>query len=468
MDNSHLMHELRIMATDIIGLEQGLKRLDWLEFEILQIKAQFNERIKSIRNSICVLLGGISAYGEFEDLFNDYAYTSPTTYLGNGYQEIVSNTPTAPYVKSVEEIIREVQEMIIELQIKGSVREHRNGLLKFTSTVFGCVYGRTKEEIEKKLKEQLKQLKNKPQKDKKEKAAPLLSEFYRAEYLPYKRRQGRAESTLAEYESEMRFIIKSKFDKPLNLYKPKEIEDFLYSFPEPRKRQMIQGLLNNIFNRALTLALIRSNPCTPIDRARHAQEQGTAYSFEELFEFLQLLFDNRHLSYNDKCYFIFCLLVGTRRNEALYLTVEDVDFKNKVLHIRGTKTKGSDRNVPLTPLVEKLLLSLNVKKGRFFQMSDTVPNHLFREVWNKEKGHKLHDLRHTYGTIQICVNKTDIKTVSLLMGHSTVDTTLNRYTHPEQLDKGTFLNGALSDDEKLEIYRKKYDEIMTIICGFFG
>lgn len=45
MDNSHLMHELRIMASDIIGLEQGLKRLDLLEFEILQIKTHFNERI---------------------------------------------------------------------------------------------------------------------------------------------------------------------------------------------------------------------------------------------------------------------------------------------------------------------------------------------------------------------------------------------------------------------------------------
>ena len=93
MDNSHLMHELRIMASDIIGLEQGLKRLDLLEFEILQIKTHFNERIKSIRNTICTLLGGISAYGDFEDLFNEYAYTAPTSYIGNGFQEIVSTTP---------------------------------------------------------------------------------------------------------------------------------------------------------------------------------------------------------------------------------------------------------------------------------------------------------------------------------------------------------------------------------------
>lgn len=470
MDNSHLMHELRIMANDIIGLEQGLKRLDLLEFEILQIKALFNEQIKSIRKTICTLLGGISAYGDFEDFFNEYAYvyTAPTPYISNGFQEIVSTTPTAPTVKSVEEIIKEVQEMIIELKIKGSVREHRDGLIKFTSTVFGCVYWRTKEEIEKKLKEKLKQFKKKPQQDKQTKVTPLLSEFYRAEYLPYKRRQGRAESTLAEYDSEMRFIVKMKFDKPLNFYNSKEIEDFLYSFPEPRKRQMIQGLLNNIFNRAVTLSHIRSNPCAPIDRAQHTQEQGTAYSFTELTEFLHLLVDNKHLSYNDKCYFIFCLLVGTRRNEALAITVDDVDFENKVLHIKGTKTKGSDRNVPLTPLVEKLLLSLKIKKGKYFKMTEAMTNHYFREVWEKKKGHKLHDLRHTYGTIQICVNKVDVKTVSLWLGHSNIETTLRTYTHPEQLDKGTFYRGDLSENDKTTIYKRKYDEILYLIGQFIG
>ncbi len=471
MDKDSLKHHLKIMANDIIGLEQGLKRLDWLEFEILQIKTHFNQRIKSIRNSICTLLSGISAYGDFEDFFTDFAYASPTStsYIGNGFQEIVSTAPTVPTVKSVEEIIREVQEMIIELKIKGSVREHRDGLIKFTSTVFGCVYGRTKEEIEKKLQEKIKKFKKKPQKDKKAKIViPLLSEFYRTEYLPYKIRQGRSESTIYSYESEIKFIIKSKFDKPLHLYKPKQIEDFLYSFPEPRKRQMIQGLLNNIFNRAVTLSLIQTNPCAPIDRAIHSQKQGMAYSFDEILEFLQTLFNHKHLSYSDKCYFIFCLLVGTRRNEALTITVEDVDFKNKILHIRGTKTKGSDRQVPLTPLVEKLLLSLKVKKDKYFPIIYKKAHELFREIWNKKKGHKIHDLRHTFGTIQICVERVDIKTVSLWLGHSAVETTLRTYTHPEQLDRGTFLRGDISETEKIDIYRGKYHNILQLINNFLN
>ncbi len=396
---------------------------------------------------------------------------TPTTHLGNGFQEIVSETTTATYEKSVEEIIEEVKQMIIELKIKGSVREHRDGLLKFTSTMFDKpIYGRTKEDFEKKLQERLKQLKSKPQKDKKSKIImPLLSEFYRKEYLPYKVSDGIAENTIDGYENNIRFIIKQKFDKPLNWYKAKDIQKFLYSFPQTRKRQILQGFFNNIFNRAITAAYIKSNPCTTIEKVKHKQEQGTSFSFIELKEFLQTLFDIQSLSYNDKCYLLFVFLTGTRRDEARLVTVDDVDFENKILHIDGTKTDGSDRDIPLTSLVEKLLLSLNIKSGRYFKaISEDRADKLFRKIWEKKKGHKLHDLRHSFGTIKICVEKIDVKTVSLLMGHSTVDTTLNRYTHPEQLDKGTFLNGALNNNEKLTIYKQKHDEIMALIKSFIA
>lgn len=473
MDKDKLKHYLKNIAQIAISMETDLKRLDLLELEILAIKTNIQAHKQALRIAICSIIGMIEGENWANWNFGfEEEYQSPIPALqlnqeSNGYQEIVS-TPTP--IKTVEEIIREVKEMIIELQIKGSVREHRNGLLKFTSTVFDKpVYGRSKEEIEEKIKERLKLLKNKPQKDKKEKnKAPLLSVFYREEYLPYKVKDGIAKNTICGYESNVKFIVKKKFDKPLNAYKPKDIKDFLYSFPQTRKRQILQGFFNNVFGMAITSGHIKSNPCDSVEKVKHKQEQGTAFSFIEMREFLKLLFSNTHLSYADKCYFIFVLLTGTRREEARLLTVEDVDFENKILHISGTKTDGSDRDIPLTPLVEKLLLSMKVKKGRYFKLTEPKADIYFRKVWEKKKGHKLHDLRHTFGTIQICCNKIDVKTVSLWMGHSTVDTTLNRYTHPEQLDKGTFLNGGLCDDEKLAIYRAKYDEIMTVIGEFLG
>ncbi|MCM1437742.1 MAG: site-specific integrase [Roseburia sp.] len=419
---------------------------------------------KKIVESIRVIIGYCNGQ---ETVANILFPQEQTNHKSNGLQEIVS-TITDHKKKSVEEIIKEIEEMIIELQIKGSVREHRNGLLKFTSTMFDKpVYGRSKEEIEKKVKDNLKQLKKKPQKDKKEKVPlPLLSVFYRESYLPYKIAKGRAESTIDGYEQNLKFIAKKKFDKALSFYSPKNIEEFLYSFPQTRKRQIMQGFLNNILERAVTLQLIKSNPCSPIEKAEHKQEQGMAFSFDEQIEFFELLTSSQHLSYKDKCYFIAVFLIGARRSELINLSVDDIDFKNKILHVQGTKTDGSDRKVPLTPLVEKLLLSTGVSQGKYFTMTEAKADKLFREVWEKKKGHKLHDLRHTFGTIQICVEKVDVKTVSLWLGHSNTETTLNTYTHPEQLDNVTFLHGDLTNDEKLAIYRKKYDEVLRLITNF--
>lgn len=47
-----------------------------------------------------------------------------------------------------------------------------------------------------------------------------------------------------------------------------------------------------------------------------------------------------------------------------------------------------------------------------------------------------------------------------------VRTTMNIYTHPEQLDGGTFLRGDLSNENKIAIYQNKYAEILHLIIDF--
>lgn len=43
--------------------------------------------------------------------------------------------------------------------------------------------------------------------------------------------------------------------------------------------------------------------------------------------------------------------------------------------------------------------------------------------------HHLYDTHHTYATLLIVEDKIDVKTVSRLLGHSNVETTLKYYTH---------------------------------------
>lgn len=381
--------------------------------------------------------------------------------LDNKCQEIVSQP------KTIEEIIQEVKEMIIELKIKGSVREHRDGLLKFTSTMLDKpIYGRSKEEIEEKLKNKIKELKNKSIKPKK-KDVELFSTFFNDSYLPYKKKTLKSDS-IEGIEVWFRFIVKSGLDKPLNRYTSSEIEKFLYSIPLTRKRQMVRGVFNNLFNYAKKLGKIKANPCDNVDRMKHEKENGNAMNFKDQLQFFTALYnsDNIKITESERMYLTFVYLTGTRRREALDLSIKDVDWENNVLHIPGTKTNGSDRIIPLFPLVRRILEKITPQKnGKYFKI---VPNAASACIKKITTDYHLHELRHTFGTIAICVQKLDAKTVSLWMGHSTVGMTLQTYTHPEQLDKALFYNGNLREEEKLESLKQQYRHILDKIEKFLG
>jgi hypothetical protein len=61
--------------------------------------------------------------------------------------------------------------------------------------------------------------------------------------------------------------------------------NFLYSIEETRKRQLIHGLLNNIFKYALSLDMVEKNPCGNISKTKHETNEGTAFSFAEQKDF---------------------------------------------------------------------------------------------------------------------------------------------------------------------------------------
>lgn len=378
------------------------------------------------------------------------ALSGKTIQPGNGYSG--ENLVSKP-------LIEEIKEMLIELDLKGSLRERPSGLLEFRSAKFGSVYGRTKEELKRKLAKKLQELHDHAKSAKTQKPmAPLLSEFFETVYLPYKKSTNRAKNTIGGYLSHMKFIIERGFDKRLPKYTSEEIEEFLFSIPETRKRQIIQGFLNNIFKRALAKSVVKVNPCAALEKMEHGGEEGTAFDFLELKKFFE---QAATLSKQKKAYLLFLFLTGCRRNEALAVQERDVDFERKILHVHGTKTEGSDRYIPLFPLVEKLLRGLEPKQGLYFPFSEHVAQDSIKKC---TQDHTLHDLRHTLGTIQICVEKIDVKTVSLWLGHSNIETTLRIYTHPEQLDRATFIRGDMTEPEKLATLRTQYADILRQVA----
>jgi integrase len=237
-------------------------------------------------------------------------------------------------------MIRGLKELIVQLDIKGSFHASRkDGLIEFRSRDFGSVYGKDDKECKLKIIQKLADLQKQSTaipkvKQKKKPTTPLFSSFYTTKYLPYKVNEDRvAENTIEGYKNCLKCVTESKFDLPLGEYTSLNVEAFLLSIPTTRKRQIVQGFMNNLFKYAKRLLIIRDNPCEPIDKMKHKQKEGTTLSFAEQIVFFTNLLNDEVASYVIKCYFTFVYLTGTRRNEALGLTVDDVDFKNKTLRI---------------------------------------------------------------------------------------------------------------------------------------
>ena len=138
------------------------------------------------------------------------------------------------------------------------------------------------------------------------------------------------------------------------------------------------------------------------------------------------------------------LYTGLRRGEALGLKYEDINFSDRTISItrsvywegnkpiiKDTKTAAGTRTIILLDaLAEKL-----DQHGHGFVFGGDAPltNQAFKSRWGKyvrESGVTAtpHQLRHLFATILYECN-IDEKVAQELMGHSSISTTRNIYTH---------------------------------------
>ena len=159
-----------------------------------------------------------------------------------------------------------------------------------------------------------------------------------------------------------------------------------------------------------------------------------------------------------RTFLLTALHTGMRRGEILALKWEDVDFDNKVIHVRRNavlgrykttisdelKTKASKRDVPLSEELEAWLEAR--KRNTHSQYVISMQNHQpltkssYKSMWRLIErelpgGHvTAHILRHTYVT-RLFEAGLDIKEIQYLAGHSTMDMTLRVYTHYDRVSR---------------------------------
>lgn len=155
-----------------------------------------------------------------------------------------------------------------------------------------------------------------------------------------------------------------------------------------------------------------------------------------------------------------CLCSGMRIGEICALTWEDIDTDNGIINIRKTiqriyvieggerrtellidtpKTKNSIREIPISrDLLRMLKPFKKIVNPTFFVLTnDSKPTEprTYRSYYKNLMRSleipdiKFHGLRHSFAT-RCIESKCDYKTVSVLLGHSNISTTLNLYVHP--------------------------------------
>lgn len=176
-----------------------------------------------------------------------------------------------------------------------------------------------------------------------------------------------------------------------------------------------------------------------------------AYTMEEHKKIVEYTKNNGPL------YWIFYLLISTgmRFGEAVALTWDDVDLKNRTITINKisveehgspviqerTKTAASTRKIAISGNVADFLKTVKENQEEDLNYRNLVmPNSRYniitaantRRRWEKvcnELGIKyqgVHSLRHTWAT-RALENGIDVKTVSNMLGHKNVITTMNIY-----------------------------------------
>jgi len=159
--------------------------------------------------------------------------------------------------------------------------------------------------------------------------------------------------------------------------------------------------------------------------------------------------------------FVFMLCTGVRVGEALALKYSEIDWDNKSVHIcrnsqmvinrkddgrryetrifESVKTKSSNRYIGLNSTAMEALRNLQQLTGQYeFVAVNQSGGHmtynnlaktfsgLLKTLQLRQRG--LHNLRHTFAS-QLFAKKVDIKVISELLGHSSVQITYDTYVH---------------------------------------
>jgi site-specific recombinase XerD len=182
----------------------------------------------------------------------------------------------------------------------------------------------------------------------------------------------------------------------------------------------------------------------PLERldyeVRGVEGRRELFSVEEIARIIEAIDATSPDGLRNRAFFELLYSSGLRTGEALALTVNDVDLRERTVMVRHGKG-GRDRVVPIS-VTAAGALGAYLEKGRrtgedaLFRhgrrrMTYAVARRIFREALERaavpKRKRSLYSIRHSCAT-HLLEAGADIRYVQELLGHESLDTTV-RYTH---------------------------------------
>lgn len=252
--------------------------------------------------------------------------------------------------------------------------------------------------------------------------------------------------TMASYRAPLKDVLTYFHGREIQSIKAAEIKSFIGSLAEKGLARQTINLrlivLRHIFKYAMIDGIIATNEAELVNLPRKLPKTSRIAPSTSTLKSIEEASGNNIYWMLAKC----LLYLGGRRGEILALTRDCINFEydiiriNKQVEFHGnqphikfkTKTASSNR---LTILPQKLKMHLiafcNDKEDYIFTTADgkLLSLSMVEDGWKKlGLDCTMHQLRHAYATILYEAN-IDEKVAQTLMGHSSIVTTRNIYTH---------------------------------------
>ena len=287
-------------------------------------------------------------------------------------------------------------------------------------------------------------------------------EIYELWFANYKKtvKESTWSSTQQIFDTHILPVFGEKFISKIDVvFCQKTVNDWADNMPKIFKK--VKNYTAKVFDYAMSLELISSNPMRIITVPRGEvlvieEKEISFYTRDELLDFLNTVKSD---SLERFIFFSVLAYTGIRKGEAFALKWSDIDFKNRMVNINKTITRGyKGRLIVNTPKSKagkrklyidnnliKLLKNFYMPDGKVFKMrnDDFIFNHdgspynptvsrswlnQIYEAHPELKRITTHGFRHTHASL-LFESGASLKDVQERLGHADIQTTANIYTH---------------------------------------